>query len=221
MNRNNFKSAYSLANTLYGISIDVDTFEDIALNGWELIGNKNTRLHRYITNTENYRIKLPCNVDVLEAVYLPGEDFYNHISNENRIIESNTIPRGTDELYNKGHLAKYKLEGDYLVFNKDYNDVTILYYGVITDDEGLPYLTNKEVQALAAYVAYVETYKKSLIKQDGNIMNLASILKTEWTKLCSSARIPDHITQNDMNEILDVRTRWDRKMYGKSYSVVK
>ena len=118
-------------------------------------------------------------------------------------------------------MAKYKLEGDYLVFNKDYNDVTILYYGVITDDEGLPYLTNKEVQALAAYVAYVETYKKSLIKQDGNIMNLASILKTEWTKLCSSARIPDHITQNDMNEILDVRTRWDRKMYGKSYSVVK
>jgi hypothetical protein len=33
MNRNNFKSAYSLANTLYGISIDIDTFEDIALNG--------------------------------------------------------------------------------------------------------------------------------------------------------------------------------------------
>ena len=35
------------------------------------------------------------------------------------------------------------MEGDELVFNKDYSNVTILYHGIITDDEGLPYLNDK------------------------------------------------------------------------------
>lgn len=33
MNRNNFRAAYGLANTLYGVSLDLETFEDIALIG--------------------------------------------------------------------------------------------------------------------------------------------------------------------------------------------
>ena len=47
-------------------------------------------------------------------------------------------------------------------------------------------------------------------------MNIASGLKAEWYQKCNSARIPEHISQNDMDAILDVRTRWDRKQYGKS-----
>ena len=33
MNKNNFKSVYGLANTLYGTTLNVDDFEDIALVG--------------------------------------------------------------------------------------------------------------------------------------------------------------------------------------------
>ena len=106
------------------------------------------------------------------------------------------------------------------MLDKDYNNVTILYHGVITDEEGLPYLNDKEVQALAAYIAYVDIYKKSLIRKDGNLFNLAANVKADWLRLCNSARIPEHITQNDMNDVLDVKTRWDRKMYGKSFSVL-
>lgn len=186
MNKNNFKSVYGLANSLYGISMDMDTFEDVALNGWELIGNKQTKLHRYITNTENGRIKLPCNVDIIEAVYLPGlvaqessnagtVDYYNlsvEYYNESQREESNPF-------YNRGHLAKYRIEGDYLVLDKDYDNVTIMYHGVILDEEGLPYLTDKEVQALAAYIAYVDIYKKSIMKKDGNLVNLANVIKAD------------------------------------------
>lgn len=186
MNKNNFKSVYGLANSLYGISIDPDVFEDIALNGWQQIGNKNTRLHRYVSNTENSKIKLPCNIDIIEAVYLSTPDAnymdsvvnYNYYNmsveyyNESMKVESNPF-------YNKGHLAKYRIEGDYLVFDKDYDNVTILYHGIITDDDGLPYLTDKEVQALAAYVAYFDTYKQSIMKKDGNLVNLANIIKAD------------------------------------------
>lgn len=227
MNRNSFKSVYGLANSLYGITMDIDTFEDIALNGWELIGNKQTRLHRFVADTENGKIKLPCNVDIIEAVYIPGlvsQETSNSGTIEyiNRSVEFyiESQKKEMNPFYNKGHLAKYRIEGDYIVLDKDYNNVTIIYHGIILDEEGLPYLSDKEVQALAAYVAYVQTYKKSLIKSDGNLVNLANVIKSDWVRLCNSARIPNHITQNDMNDVLDVKTRWDRKMYSKSFNVL-
>lgn len=224
MNNNNFKSVYGLAHSLYGISMDPDVFEDVALNGWQQIGNKNTRLHRYTTNTENGKIKLPCNADIIEAVFLPTPDAndmdnihgYNYY---NMSVEyyNESIKKETNPFYNRGHLVKYRIEGEYLVLDKDYDNVIILYHGVITDDEGLPYLSDKEVQALAAYIAYFDIYKKSIMLKDGNLVNLANIIKTDWIRLCNAARIPNHISQNDMNDILDVKTRYDRKMYGKSF----
>ena len=30
----------------------------------------------------------------------------------------------------------------------------------------------------------------------------------------------DHLSQNDMNAILDVKSRWDRKQYGKSHKPI-
>lgn len=225
MNRNNFKSVYAQANILYGTVLDTTNFDDIALNGWELIGNRQTALYKYTTQTENKKIKLPCNVDFIEAVFGPYTDaqtsnsysIYPNVYNQwiEEYIESWKTNKNV--FYDKGVLLKYRQEGEYLVFDQDYSRVTILYHGVITDDEGLPYLTDKEVQALAAYCAYIDIYKKSLIQKDGNLFQLASAVKSDWLRLCNSARIPSHLSQNELNDVLDVKTRWDRKFYGKSY----
>lgn len=226
MNRNNFKSIYSQANILYGSVLDTTNFDDIALSGWELIGNRQTSLYKYTTSTKDKKIQLPCNVDIIEAVVSPFAeaqtskpytiypDLYNQWIEE--YIES--WKRNKNVFYNKGVLLKYRQEGDYLVFDRDYPSVTILYHGVIVDEEGLPYLTDKEVQALAAYCAYRDIYKKSLIQKDGNLFQLATAVKNDWFRLCNSARIPNHLSQNDLNDVLDVKTRWDRKMYGKKFS---
>ena len=186
MNNNSFKSVYSLAHSLYGISMDPDIFEDVALNGWQQIGNKNTKLHRYVTNTENGRIKLPCNVDIIEAVFLPTPDHndmdsINSYNYYNMSVEyyNESMKKEPNPFYNRGHLVKYRIEGDYLVLDKDYDNVTILYHGVITDDEGLPYLSDKEVQALAAYIAYFDIYKQSIMRKDGNLVNLANTIKSD------------------------------------------
>lgn len=228
MNRNNFKSVYAQAYILYGTTIDTTNFDDICLNGWELIGNRQTRLYKYTTDTVDKKIQLPCNVDLIEAVFAPYmdaqtsnnysiyPDVYNQWTEE--YIES--WKRNKSQFYDKGALLKYRQEGDYLIFDKDYRHVTILYHGVIVDEDGLPYLTDKEVQALAAYCAYIDLYKKSLIQKDGNLFQLATAVKSDWLKLCSSARIPTHLTQNDMNDVLDVKTRWDRKLYGKSFKPI-
>lgn len=76
-------------------------------------------------------------------------------------------------------LVKYREEGDSIVFDKDYNNVTILYHGIIVDDEGLPLINDKELQALATYCAYIDMYKKSLVHQNGNLFQLAMGIKND------------------------------------------
>jgi hypothetical protein len=123
-------------------------------------------------------------------------------------------------LYSSGKYVKYRLEGDSLVFDKDYSGISVLYHGVIVDDEGLPLLNDKELYAIAAYIAYSFTYRKSLMQKDGSLIQLAAVIKADWLRACSAARVSEYLTQNDMDAIADVRTRWDRKMYGKSFKPI-
>lgn len=69
MKKNNFKSVYSTANILYKTMMDPNDFEDIALNGWQLIGNRQTKLHKLITNTINGKVNIPCNCEYIEAIF--------------------------------------------------------------------------------------------------------------------------------------------------------
>lgn len=224
MQLNNFKAVYGLTNDLYGITMDPNSFEDVALNGWQLINNRRTKLHRYTTSTVNKSIQVPCNADSIEGVFGKWADSQNELPHtthtHGQLIEQYSENPHRANLYNSGKLLKYRLEGNLLVFPKDYDTVTVLYHGVITDEEGLPLLTDKEVQALAAYCAYIDTYKRSLILKDGNLMQLAGVLKQDWLRACNAARIPHQFSQNELNDILDVKTRWDRKQYGKSFKPI-
>lgn len=120
----------------------------------------------------------------------------------------------------KGKFVKYREEGDSIVFDRDYPAVNILYHGIIADEEGLPLLTDKEVRAIAAFMVYSDTYRQALARRDKGLVELAQVAKADWMKACTAARIPDLFSQNDMDAILDVKSRWDRKMYGKSYKPI-
>jgi hypothetical protein len=48
------------------------------------------------------------------------------------------------------------------------------------------------------------------------------MLKNDWRTKCSQAQVPEEISQNEMDSILDVKTSWNRKKYNKSYkSIIK
>lgn len=220
----NFRAAYAEADTLYGITASENEFEDIALNGWGRIGNKHTRLYRYIGDVVNGKLELPCNADVIESVHIPLPDAQLTYPE----TDFGAIPSiwtegyidfwkwNEDPYWTRGKLVKYD-EGDgVLYFKHDYRRVMVVYHGIIMDDEQLPLLNDKELNAVAAFVAYVTLNKEGIRKRDGNIIKLAQIVKEDWLRLCNAARIPEHFSQNDMDRILDVKVRWDRKCYGKS-----
>ena len=48
---------------------------------------------------------------------------------------------------------------------------------VISYEDGLPELTDKEATAIATYIAYVTKFKEGIITNNGDIMKLSQILE--------------------------------------------
>ena len=222
----NIKAAYSLCETLYGIEPDEDSFEDLALEAWSRIGTKHTRLYRYIGNVRDGKLELPCNADVIESVHIPLPDAQVSSNKTNHAWSSNIWIEGyidawkfnSSPYWNKGKLIKYD-EGDgVLYFSRNYPKVMVVYHGILADEEdGLPLVNDKELRAIAAFIAYTYMYKDSIKKRDGNLMKMAQVIKEDWLRSCNAARTPEHLSQNDMDAILDVATNWNRKIYSRSY----
>jgi hypothetical protein len=89
------------------------------------------------------------------------------------------------------------------------------------DDEGLPSLTLEEANAIAAFVAWTIKFKEALKTNNKDTLSVAQTLEQRWYRLCDAARVPAHISQNEMNEILDAKTSWNRKIFNKSYKPLR
>lgn len=225
---NNFHYAISLAQMLYDVEGDMEDLEEIGLIAHNFIGNKNTRLYKAIldVNCEDGSAELPCNADIIEAVtYCGGED-WNHTSNlkhngditsmytENFIESSKAF---LDPHYLSGKYVNYKKVGNKLYVNKGLSKIQVLYHGILLDEDGLPEINDKEAIAIAEYIAYVIKYKEAIRTNNQNVLLMARELKQQWLFHCDAARVPEHVSQDEMDKILDAQSSWGRKVYGKSY----
>lgn len=228
---NDFYYALSLLETLYGISLQEEDFEEIAIIAFNDIGNRRSRLYRYHTclkDCEN-TVQLPCNCEIIEAVTADFEDF-QHVSNAHdrgvpgsfsteQYIESQKAFQ--NPLYISGKFVPYERVGDTLYLHDHVKHVNILYKGQILDDKGLPQITDKEARAIATYVAYVTKFKESLVNPNKQNAELAQMLEKRWYTQCDQARVPAYVNQNEMDEILDAKNSWNRKIQGKSYKPLR
>lgn len=235
MNNNlKFYTAYSHLYDVYGLEINEDMFETLGMIAWNKIGNKQSRIYQIqlIPEADQYSgwtVCLPCNVDEIEAVTANYEDYQKTSSTQNypgmiSMPTENHIEfekYGTNDLYMSGKFIKYRQTGDSLYFTEPYNVVNILYKGVYADEDGLPYLNIKEVDAIALYCVTTIGFKKARATHDQGTMQMATFDKQQWDKACSAARIPQNVSQNDMNKVLDAQTSWARKSYGKSYKPIQ
>ena len=221
------KSALWHANLMYDLDIeDPETLIEIALVAYNKIGNKNTRLYRYVVDKcDNNEIELPCNCDIIESVNYNYEDWnrttsdtpfgdYGSQFTENYVenLKQYKIP-----LYQSGRYVKYTRNGDKLIVEDYHGPIQILYKGQMLDDEGLPLINDKEKDAIACYVAYITKFKEAMRTHNQVIHQEAQMLLQQWLQLCDAARVTEYLTQNEANEILDAKTNWNRKTYGKSF----
>lgn len=227
----NFNSAYYQMHLLYETELTPEEFEEIGLIAWGKIGNRRTRLYRYVTDIQcpDNTVELPCNCDIIEAVTYGFEE-WNYVTNDtvngdyaSQFIENYIESRKlySDPLYVSGKYAKFERVGDTLYFEKNYGHVNILYKGIILDEEGLPEINHKEKDAIACYCACTKRFKEGWKNHNQNMLQEAQLLEQRWLKLCDAARVPIHLSQNDMNEILDAKSSWNRKIFNKGYKSVK
>lgn len=224
----NFHYAISLAQILYDVEGDTEDLEEIGLVAYKFIGNKNTELHRVIldVNCDDGSIQLPCGVDIIEAVTYCGIEDWNYTSNHKSngdlsslYTESYIESRKAflDPHYVSGKFVKYRRMGDKLYVNKGLGKVILLYHTEILDEDGLPMINEKEAIAIADYIAYTVKYKEAIRTNNKNVLQLTQDLKQQWLFHCDAARVPEHVSQNEMDSILDASTSGDRKTYGKGY----
>lgn len=224
---NNFKYAISLAQMLYDINInDMDTLIEIGLVAYNFIGNKNTHLVAEIVDVNNGLVKLPCKADLIEAITDPRYEDWNKTSNIKNYgdIDSNNIEQyiekakqETDPLYISGHFVKYRREGNYIYVNEKINSVCVLYHIEQLDEDDLPLINDKEAIAIADYIAYTIKYKEALRSNNQAVFQMAQTIKKQWQIHCDAARVPEYVSQNEMNDLLDVVSSANRKVHGKSY----
>lgn len=229
-----FKAAHSQVKDLYGIELDPDEFETMGIIAWDKIGNKKVKLYAYQTEPSQnelgeWYIDLPCNADIIEAITADYED-YQKTSNQflagntqNGWIESYIESRkyNTNPLYPPGKFIKYHREENRLKLADKFTHVNVLYKGVIVDEEGLPTLNSKELDAIAVFCAYSYFYKNALMTRDQLTFQLSKDLEGKWKSLCTQARVPEYINQNEMDEVLNVAASWDRKRFGKSFKPIR
>ena len=228
---NNFYYGLSLLNTLYGLTMSEEDYEETALVGWDLIGNKRTRLYRYSVCVEDCSkgVELPCNVNELEAVTTNFEE-WDYSTNDtpngdinSAFVESYIEHRKAfrDPLYLPGKLIHYERVGNTLYFDKPHGKINILYKGLVLDDNGLPEITDKEASALATYCAYIIKFKEGIMTNNTNIIQMANMLKQQWNIQCDQARVDHYMSQNEWDQVLDAKTSWNRKSFGKSLKLYK
>lgn len=228
---NSFYYALTLAEILYGVTVREDLGEEILLTGWNLIGNKHDRLYRYSTQIDSCTnsIELPCNCDLIEAVTTDFEEWAystNDTPNGNiysafteAYIENRKAFK--DPLYIKGKFIKYKRVGNTLYFDNSYSKINVLYRGIILDDNGLPQLTDSEARALATYCAYVLKYKEGIQTNNANTIRVAEDLRLKWLTQADQARTDYYFSQNEWDQVLDAKTSWNKKQFGKSLKLYK
>lgn len=230
---NNFNYGLSLLDLLYGVTLQEEDYQEIALIAWGLIGNKRTKIYRYQAHLKPCQdsFDLPCNADILEAVTADFEDFghaaldspsekYGSFEVEQYIEHHKAF---TEPLYARGKFINYERVGNTLYINRRHGGgpVNVLYRGQVLDDEGLPEITDKEATALATYCAYITKLKEGMSTNNTVMINLAQNLYSKWLIQCEQARTEWQTTQNDLDEILDAKTCWDRKQYNASLKLIR
>lgn len=226
---NPFYYALSLLNTLFGITIQEDEFEEIAITGWNLIGNKRTKIYRFKTAVNGNSVELPCNVEQIEAVTTDWEE-WEHSTNDTPNGDLHSAftesyiehrKRFKDPLYIQGKFIKYERVGNTLYFDDTYGMINILYRGLVLDDNGLPEITDKEATAIATYCAYVIKFKEGIQTSNNSIIQLSELLKRQWLVRADQARSDYYLSQNEWDQVLDAKTSWNRKQFGKSLKLYK
>ena len=192
-----------------------------------LLEKKWNRKTRYKNKTFNYdclgviaRIFWGINIDLFkdrkkyEVNNGYNTDAYKLALNISREFGWDKERFGLTGIYNRDGYLTYYLSKDEIDVGKENKNksIVVAFTGIAVDEEGYPLISRKQANALAAVAGKYTLLKSGLSgKQKG--IQLLEFLITESARLVQAASVPEYITDNELDALLDAKTTFNRKTY--------
>lgn len=228
----NIRSGIAALNTMYGMHIDEFDYLDIAVDALRSIKHFGTTEYiSYITVGAGGKVHLPCNMDSIDAVtteemgrkafstrvefemdgIIGTDTYYTMESTMTALGRHRGYRPGLAGAYGKGYVS-YQLEGNVIRVDDQYigNRIAFAYTGIATDLEGFPLITRKQSNALAAISARVLSVKGAN-RGDKGLASMVEYYTGVSARLIQAASIPEDITDNELDEVLNAKTSFNRK----------
>lgn len=233
-----FLTSKAKAYQMYALDMTEDDFIEMAYDVWRSIGNIATKIDRYYVKVpDDFIIELPVQVEFIESVTIVNElsviDSFDSGGSKDRTVfahqersnlpniqESVSMTNGRDTNYIAVGNNSIKLTSPDTLSR----DVMIVYKALDLDNDGLPFLNDKEVEAIAAEVAKRNLLRKAFQgvgTKDKSFITLMQFMTAEAARLMTAAKMDEQITDDTLNKLLDIQTSWDRKQFGKRFNMIR
>lgn len=203
-------SGMAMIESLFGDTPNEDDYLDHALNCMRHIGNVHIDLYGFVGQTDdNGEVCLPISAIGIEYVTNGREDNFTW-----------SVRSQLSQLHAPGKYLHYKFLGDKLVLDFPNIWVSVAYWAEKMDEEGNLLITEQEAEACAYWWVWVDSRRKAR-KGYGPAIQYLQQAVFDKNKSINQARIPDHFSQNFMDQWADIVYSRDRKDYNISYKPVK
>ena len=239
-----FMTASTRLNDRFGISYDDDTFIERAYWVWRDIGNIAVELKtELVTVGMDLVVTLPQDCEFVRS--LTTNDFQDHRHGGGSFGDYKYTPKGrgpavkpdptttsveanvkASDAMVSGETISYKTYDGYLKIESPLmagRHAHLVYNAITTGEDGLPLLNDVEVEAIVVTLALREA-EKDLFRdggfnaRTGQASPKVTYLKAESDRLMASAKAPEKISDDALDKLLDVKTSFGRKVFGKRFN---
>jgi hypothetical protein len=230
----NIRAGLAVLKTNYGFTIDEYDYLDIAvdvLRDIRYLGSTDYLAFKKVDSSGH--ISIPCNLGTIVAittVTMAKEVFSDRIIQENEddsaYPDDDHLKRqaiataigfgktpGIDKPGSTGYIP-YSIDSLHkriYVGNKyAHHSVGLAYTGTTTDLDGFPMITRKQANAIAAVCAKI-LCMRGANRGDKHLIGLIELYVGVSARLVQAASMPESINDNDIDELLNCKTSFNRK----------
>ena len=230
----NIRTGIMTLKTKYGLTIDEYDYLDLAVDALRDIRHYGTTEYYAVCEvSKDGTVPTPCNVYTIDAVTSFKQGYkqfntrveYQMLNNygTDSFYTARSIADASDWKFNSSGLTTYKDRVGYISYQLDDRHITvdkalageqiiIAFTGTSVDKEGYPMISRKQANALAVYSGkYIII--KNLAMGNNKQAQLLEYFTAESGRLMQAASIPENITDNELEEMMDAKTSFNRKAY--------
>ena len=232
----NIRAGLPVLKTRYGMTMDEYDYLDIAVDALRDI--RNFGLTEYLTIVKVGKdgiVTIPCNLDYIDAVtsaktglktfntrvryemdnILHMDRYYQALNIMNDLNHYGHLGNpGLADITGDGYISYHLISPHEIKVQEAHigRNIAIAYTGISVDEEGFPLINRKQANAIAAQAAKVALFKAMSTGSQiaGGMMEFVN---TEAARLKQAASIPEDITDNEIDEMLDATVTFNRKTY--------